>query len=100
MNEKKKHWWTKLKEKWNDLCDEDKTILQCLLITGITGAVTGAGVTATVLNKKHAREMDELTQYACHESAIAYDTGVVDGATNPELVGRAKERLCILNDEM
>lgn len=91
MHEKKKHWWTKLKEKWQELSPAE----QACVISATTGAVTsiaiGASVTHSVDRKIHTREMDELEQTACNEAIRAYDQGVIDGATNPMLLRSLKD---------
>lgn len=91
MKEKKTHWWSKLKDIWANTDQGTKNLVKCSAMTFVTGAIV-SGITVNAIdNYKANKDIAEITKFAGEECVRAYDQGVYDGATNPELLKNLKD---------
>lgn len=84
MNEKKEHWWTKLKEKWQNTDEHTKNCVKCWAIGLATGGIVGGATVGSIVSMKANQDIAQITEDACSEAIKAYDQGVFDGAMDPE----------------
>ena len=91
MKEKKKHWWTKLKEKWQTSDEGTKNCVKSWGIGLLTGGIVGAAAGSLITNHIANNDINEITDFASNECVRAFDQGVIEGAKNPQLLQVMKD---------